>query len=257
MPSGNTRKANRGGQRVRAKQKAQPASTPALTSMTLSNGDKVEFEGKLTYGKKDKTLSAGTRKLIEAWEKKREGAKVEFAYSVDKDDNEIGEKRGGKNSVTTPVRFHQFGATFSHIHPRDPKYERDVLGGTFSTQDIKTFTKTKEQTCRAAAKEGTYSISKHRGGTFDGTGLLSYIQNAEQKAKAKRRATNAKESKKLNQALKDYHAKKIDRKTYDKAYKEYQKNVTKAFNTFLVDMHQALLDGQSTYNYDYTLERRK
>lgn len=243
-------KGNRGGLKAAPKQTPQPKQ-PTSNTLTLGS-EKIEYEGDLTYGNDDATLSANVRKTAEAWEKKRASAKIEYGYAVDTNGNPIGkEVRGGKGSVSTPVYYHKQGATFTHIHPR----KAGGLGGTFSPQDISTFGLTGEQTCRAVAKEGTYSISK--GQNFHGKSLYKYFKSAEQTADSKRKQAVKPIETKMKSVEKDFIAGKVNYQQYNAAYKQYAKEATKAFNTMLVDLHNALLNGQKQFNYTYTLERRK
>lgn len=162
--------------------------------------------------------------------------KVEYAFAVDKDGNQIGKEiRGGKGSIRTPFSYHRDGGTFSHIHPRDA----GMLGGTFSSADIQNFING-ESTLRAVAKEGTYSISK--GKNFDAAGMRSYNRKIERDFN-----TNYKEL--MKSANDSYVSGKI-------GYNEYNLQAAKAFNTSLISLHNAFIAGQKTYGYNYTLEKR-
>lgn len=198
----------------------------------------VEFDGELAYGAKDPSLSEASRKQIESWENKRRKAKVEYAYSVDENGNEIyHEVKGGKTSVTTPSVMAKEGATFTHIHPR--KDGSGYLGGTFSTDDIGTFTRRPVKTMRAAAKEGTYSISKGDG--FDSAGFTAYARQADANFRARRNADISALSKQI----------KAGKITWD----EYAAQNTKGFNSALVALHNEYIAGQKKYGYTYTLEQ--
>lgn len=204
----------------------------------LPDGSQIEYDGDLVFGEKDANIPAAARKQIESWEEKRVKMKVEYAYAVDENGNPIGkEVRGGKGSVRTPYAYHGTpNGTFTHIHPR----EDGVLGGTFSGADLNNFTNGKGRTTRAAAKEGTYSISKNA--NFDAAGFRRFVAENEANANKKYKAT----------------AKEIRRQYTDGkiSFEQYDKGSAKAFNTLLVDLHNGLRSGQKQYGYTYTLEQR-
>ena len=209
----------------------------ASGELTLPDGSKIEFEGELKYGGNDAAVSGKTRQVITDWEKKRAGAKVEYAYATDANGNPVGaEVRGGKGSVRTPYYYHGDGTTFTHIHPRGD----GILGGTFSGADMRGFANTGNKTTRAAAKEGTYSISK--GSNFDRAGFNSYVSKADSNFIKTYRS-------KADSAYQEYKAGKM-------SFNDYQKANAKAFNTALVQLHNDYSAGQKQYGYTYTLEKR-
>lgn len=224
-------KGNRGG-------KTGSGGGGAKGELTLPNGSKIEFEGTLNFGKADSNVTGATRAAVEAWEAKRSKNKVEYGYSLNPDGTPIGnEVRGSKGSVRVPIYYHDTeDAIFTHIHPRGD----GMLGGTFSNADLRNFANFKNKTIRAAAPEGTYSISKT--GKFDKAGFKQYAADADAEF---RKSINAKTSS-LN---KDYRDGKIK-------YSEYTAGYAKAFNTSLVQLHEKLRAGQKTYGYEYTLEKR-
>ena len=212
-------------------------SGSAKGELVLPNGSKIEFEGELRYGGNDKALSGAARTAVTNWEAKRVKNKVEYAYSVDANGNPLGaEVRGSKGSVRVPRYYHDTpGATFTHIHPRGD----GMLGGTFSSADLSNFANRSQKTVRAAAKEGTYSISK--GKSFDATGFRSFVASAESSFKSTYRA-------KESALSKQYRNGKI-------SYSDYLKGNAKAFNTALVQLHNTYRSGQKQYGYSYTLEK--
>lgn len=224
--------------------KSSPRATPrggytAKGELKLPDGSKIEFDGDLKYYGNDKTVKGVVRQRVEAWETKRGKSKVEYAYSVDANGNEImAEKRGGKNRVMVPIFAHDTeGSTFTHIHPR----AGGMLGGTFSQMDLENFAVYKNKTTRAKAKEGTYSITK--GKNFDKVGFLNMVSEA-----------NRIFDKEQNTAKKSILSKLNNREiSYDDALKQS----AKAFNTSLVKLHNAYKSGEKKYGYYYTLEQPK
>ena len=225
-------KGSRGGQRG-------TGGGVAKGELQLPDGSKIEFDGELHFDGDDKTLKGQARKSIESWEAKRRNAKIEYAYSVDGDGNQIdNERRGGKGSVRSSRAMHDTeNATFTHNHPRGD----GMLGGTFSDADLKNFANFKNKTCRATAKEGTYSISK--GANFDQKGFLSMV-----------RESNSKFDTTVNKISREYGNKYRNNEIN---YNQYLLGVGKAFNTALVQLHNDYRNGQKKYGYTYTLEKYK
>lgn len=193
----------------------------------------------LRYTGNDAAITGKAREVLEAQEKKRLEAAVEYAYGVDADGNVIGEKRGGKASCAVPYNLWVDGGTLTHNHPRTGD-EKGTLGGTFSTADIKGLVAYDVRTMRASAAEGTYSITKSK--NFNGNGLISYRRQLE-------RSANAAAKQKVQEAGERYKRGEISQTQLMSVAK-------KASNAALVSIHNGLIAGQSTYGYTYTLERR-
>lgn len=192
----------------------------------------------LQYGRKDDMLKGKQRTTIEEFEKNRVNEKVEHSRTVSKNGNVIAERKGGKGSVELYTRDGENGQVGSHNHPR----ESGVLGGTFSNADIEVFTSKSElNTIRATTKEGTYSMSK--GQNFDAAGLLAYKQQERKRLVNIRKQT--------------YRAIDTAQARGDITYSKSVELKNRAFNKFLVDVHNSLLAGQSKYGYTYTLERNR
>ena len=225
-------KVNRGGRRGMG-------GGVAKGELTLPDGSKIEFDGDLIFGGLDKTVPQAVRKNLDVWENKRYGNKVEYAMSYYPDGTPIGkEVKGGKGSVKTPLSYHATdGATFTHNHPRGD----GMLGGTFSSADLHNFAIGGNTTCRATAKEGTYSISK--GKNFDKAGFNGYVAKANIDFITYQREAHSKIQKSYNDGKISYEQAKLQQ--------------GKAFNTALVNLHNAYLNGQKQYGYTYTLEKRK
>lgn len=198
----------------------------------------IQFDGTLKYGKNDPGLTGKNRQTIENWEQKRVKSKIEYGFATDGNGDPVGKEiRGGKGSVRVPISYHnQENGAFTHIHPR----EAGVLGGTFSQADLMNFARGKTTTSRAAAKEGTYSISK--GKNFNESGFVKFAYEANSRFEQSARA-------KIKVAKDRYRSGKID-------YNTYLSEHGKAFNTALVELHNDYLSGQKKYGYTYTLEKR-
>lgn len=211
----------------------------ASGELVLPDGSKIEFEGELRFDGDDTSLTGAARTAITGWEDRRVKNKIEYAYAVDADGNPVGpEVKGGKGSVRVPYSYHDNpDGTFTHIHPRGD----GMLGGTFSGADLNNFANHSQKTVRAAAKEGTYSISK--GKNFDRAGFKSFVSGAqadfEKTYRSKRKSIET-----------DYLNGKI-------SYSDYVLGNAKAFNTALVSLHETYRSGQKTYGYSYTLEKRR
>ena len=198
--------------------------------------DKIEFTGDLRYYDNDSNFTQEQRTAIDTFENKRVKGKVEYGTAIASDGTVIGEKRGGKGSVSTPKWWERDGAIFSHIHPR----EEGLLGGTFSLGDINVFANGKYGTMRASAKEGTYSMSKLS--NFDGEGLKQYA-----------RQLNVEMDRKADVAYKACAKAIKDGTKYEDALKQYYKEI----NTAFTEWHDGYKAGESKYGYYYTLEKRK
>ena len=215
--------------------------TIGVSSVSLPDGSSIDLSGNpLVYGDNDANVSGKAREAIEAWETKRGKNKVEYNMSVDQNGNQLGpEVRGGKNSVRVPYYQLQEGAIHTHIHPRE---DSGLLGGTFSDGDLRNFARNGVSTYRAKAKEGTYSISK--GSNFDKSAFSLFVNEM-----------HSKESSLLESKARDMRKKISSDSSY--TYKQYSADFNKAFNSYLVALHNGLRDNQKKYGYTYTLEGGK
>lgn len=209
----------------------------AKGTLVLPDGSAIEFDGELHFDGNDTSLKARARENITNWEARRVKNKIEYAYAVDADGNPLGrEIKGGKGSVRVPIYYHDTtDAVFTHIHPRGD----GMLGGTFSSGDLMNFANHSQRTVRAAAKEGTYSISK--GANFDAVGFKSFVRQANTDFSSSYRT-------KVKKYETDYRSGKI-------TYNEYLTGNAKAFNTSLVELHEKYRGAQKQYGYSYTLEK--
>ena len=214
----------------------------ATGSLSLGNGNTAEFEGTLIYGGKDKTLTKEERAEVEAWEKKRANSEIEYMYAVTDYGIALpdGEIMGDERHVEVPDGYTDWlGSTLTHIHPRTGE-EKNQLGGTFSRGDLDAFTWARFETLRAVANEGVYSISKTP--DFSASGFQRYARQTRLELWKKYEDARAKIDSRYERGI-----------TSDR---EYRAEVDKSFNTFHVELHKALVDGQKKFGYIYTLERR-
>lgn len=201
------------------------------------NGETIEFEGELKLTSNDTSINSIQRPLIDAWENKRVKQKIEYANAFGYQGAVYGELRGGKNGVNLPsYYFANRGSVVTHIHPRG----KGGLGGTFSLQDINSWSKGNGNTIRAVAKEGTYSISK--GKNFQGASLRQFLASQQ----------------KLHDQRLARQKRILQKQVNNGQISVYQANKTmqKEFNSVLVDMHNDLLNHQKLYGYNYYLEKR-
>jgi len=212
------------------------------TSVTVQSGTTADLsDNPLRYSADSTPLSAGQRAAVEAQEKRRLSAKIEFVAVYDANGEQIGaECRGGRGSCSMPERMlNTDGSVLTHNHPCG-KGKEGILGGSFSEDDIDMFITSNVRTIRASAAEGTYSMTKGAG--FDGKGLMSYIKSVDSDAADK----HGQRCKSLTDS---YESGRISGADYDVGY-------TKSLNAYLVDMHNAFLSGQKKYGYTYGLEAR-
>lgn len=232
----------------------KPPEWTTRSELTAQDGSKIDLsENPLKYGEKA-NLNAKEREAVERFENKRFKNKIEYGALVDADGNIILEQKGNRGHVSMPARLYDFASVMSHNHPRSGD-SVGSLGGTFSNTDIDTFATTGVRTMRATALEGTYSIQK--GADFDARGIMRYYsesraKNAEVYSK-RMDALNAD----INSVAQRYNRGQVTRDEYNDAYDKYRAKANRAFNTFVVQQHNALIDGQKQYGYVYTLEGRE
>ena len=217
-----------------------------------SDGKEIDLSrSPLRYSDDDKTVQGKVRSTIEKFEKLRATNKIEFARTVDANGDIIEDNRGGRGSVKTSVRALNQADTFTHNHPRSA----GVIGGTFSVADINNFANYGVRVYRAAASEGTYSISK--GKKFDSAGLKNYYKQVSEAAANGAKARNASAKAEYDKVKNSYNAGKATYQQYESAWSKYNSDITRSNNKMLVDLHNGLISGQKKYGYTYTLERRK
>lgn len=227
--------------------------------MTLLTGMDVNLPEQLEYST---DYNPTMPKSILDFEKKYVKGKIEHGICVRADGTILEQRKGGKGSVKTSVWALNASEVFSHIHPRDEK--SGVIGGTFSVDDMNGFLKYGANTYRAAAGEGTYSITK-------GATLASDVQLRAEMFKAYRAWDTtakarlegfAKQEKSTYEAQKAsfYQSYKSGNITYEEyttqahtAYDKYSTAVTRANNQYLIDGHKWFLANQKKYDYKYGL----
>lgn len=216
-------------------------SPASVSSVKVQNGNTITLEKPLQYGVKDNNIPDPARLFLESWEKSQDQASIEHIILTDDAGNVIATSAGTSQNaaVTFTNRQALLITTLSHNHPR----QGDLMGGTFSTDDIKAFTgrgTPNLRTLRATASEGTYSISK--GANFNNTAFRNGIIRELDKVK-----TNYNHAK--SKAFKNYlnSAGKM-------TWAQFQAKEQELFNGYLVRSHNVLIDNQSKYDYTYTLE---
>ena len=119
------------------------------TSVTTQQGKTVALSTPLVYGEDTgKSISATATAHLDKFYGRIDKQKVEYEIVLDKDGNVIKETRGSKNSVSTKLTRDDWDRVdvATHLHPRnDGFYDSQTIGGTFSTQDIKSFDRTLRQ----------------------------------------------------------------------------------------------------------------
>jgi hypothetical protein len=206
----------------------------------------------LEYGGKTK-LNDATRAKVDAFEKKRRKAKIEYGCLLDDEGNPIGkeEYKGGHGSVSYPLIYAKFATSMTHIHPRPEGSNR--IGGTFSGADLSWLDTTQVENMRAAAAEGIYSLSTNP--KTDRAGLYQWAITQFKKNKDE----YAKKIKSMSEELKKYESKfkhnEISYQEYKDQFDKYDKDTARYFNEWMVADHNSLLAGQEKFNYKYTLER--
>ena len=240
----------RGNSGLNPKPPNRSAADRSVTSVSLDDGTTIDLSAfPLKYGEKDSYISGDRRKAIDEFENKRYKAKIEFSRVIDKDGNVLAEKRGSKGRVMIPYSTAEAEGVVTHNHPRSGT-DAGLLGGTFSPADLRIVVNRKINTIRATAAEGTYSFTKQAG--FDAQGFMQHVHSVENQLRSVYSAEMQALGNKLNAEYRNAKTAKEMRDLHDR----YVKDTHDAFNKYLVNSHNALLDGQTQYNYTYTLERR-
>ena len=200
-------------------------------------GDTIDLsEFPLSYDNPDPAVNGDVRSKVKEFEDKRYKQKIEYGTVIGSDAVSLGEARGGRGSVKIPTSWLNSGQVFSHNHPRAGAQ----LGGTFSIDDLRGFSRTGISTYRATAAEGTYSITKGR--NFDSAKALAYFEKVESECRGRYAAA-------LKSVDAAYRRGELTRQQYAESY-------DREFNRYLVDSHNQLKAGRKTYGYDYRLEKR-
>ena len=191
----------------------------------------------LVYSDDDPTLSGTVRQVVTAFEKKYY-RKPEYCLLVGKNGETIDAVRGGEIRADISGESLQKAEVFTHTHARSVD-KRRIIGGTFSLLDLNAWLDTNCRTFRAAAIEGTYSISKGPG--FRKAGVGSYFARAERECFKRWKSEQA----------------EIDR-SYQRGEmspQKYAKDCIKAENRLYVEFHNKLIEGATEYGYIYRLEK--
>ena len=207
-----------------------------VTILTVGNDTVDLTNSPLVYGGKDPALTAASRAVVEAFEKKYAAASIEHLHISKDDGTVVLVKSGSSGQVSVSGYSLNKGNVVSHNHPASA----GCIGGTFSPDDVGTFgTSPNIHTIRATSKEGTYSMTK--GTNFHGRSLMSALKKTVT-------AENAAHNQRCQKYVNDYKAGKMTRA-------QAQKHIDADFNIFLVNMHNFFLANQNKYDYTYTLEK--
>ena len=161
------------------------------------------------------------------------------------------ESHGGRGTMRLDSRVARFADGLTHIHPRCGPGEENDIGGTFSEADFSAMEQCggRWKYMRAAAQEGIYTFAPETGFNIT-TFLRAYKKKLSETPEAKELEERNKVLKALN---KEYRAGRMPRDEYDKKWDEANGD-GKAFNRYLVAMHNVLLEMQEDYHYTYYLE---
>ena len=190
----------------------------------------------LVYGDDDPTLSDTVRRAVTAFES-RYYRRPEICLIVDKNGKAIDFIRGGETQADIPEESLQKAAVFTHTHART-EGEGLVIGGTFSIADLNAWADTNCRTFRAAAAEGTYSISKMPG--FSKAAKV-YFAEADRECNRHWRA-------KQDEINRIYRSGKISKE-------QYRHDSAKAENQLYAEFHNKIIEGAKKYGYVYRLEK--
>ena len=239
---------------------------PRNEVIRLSDGREITLADGETLTYSQDSGRAEMPQSVKNFEEKRVKGKIEYGLATMADGTVIEERKGGKGSVKLSMYAARTAEVYTHIHPRSG-LESGQLGGTFSDADINNFANFNQTTTRAAAAEGTYSITKGAKMLADRSLARSFARDyARYQAQVDREvgrqvAQKGSDYRTRAEAIaRDLRAGKITvaeaRAQNDTAYATYIAEANKVANSSYIKYHQWLLDHQSTYGYTYGLERR-
>lgn len=129
------------------------------------------------------------------------------------------------------------------------------LGGTFSVGEINNYILFGQGVYSVTAPEGIYSFEETP--KFDANGLQEYYRKASKTARIK--YENAANLAHLDymEARTAYADGEITKAQLESARRKAKAAERKAYNTMLVEQHNALRAGQRKYGYSYSLEKRR
>ena len=213
------------------------------TKIPLPSGGYIDLTGSpLIYGGNDPNVDKKSRKEVTAFERAhRDERKREYGILIDKDGKVIAEEVGTNGHLVwknTPYSTFVKANIMLHNHNRQ---DLGILGATFSVRDIQNHVLYNRPIDGAIAKEGTYFISNRQ--NFNGSALVDAYSSFHRKSSIRR-------TKDFDRLEARWNAGEITKV-------EYYAGQDRLNNEHFIRLHNFLLDNQSRYGYNYTLERRK
>lgn len=218
----------------------------------------IKLDSPLVYSDNIQYMGNGKNQII-TFENKQIGAKREHNLLIMNDGSVVESNTGGKKKVSASISARLKADIYTHNHPR----EEGVLGGSFSAEDMSNFIQFNQRMYRAAAKEGTYVISK--GNNYDATKGAEFVKQITDFQNQSYKSTR-KYTKQLQQEY-DAAANKISadnsltfaqkQAANNKAYKEVSDKLARYANNELLALHNWYITNANKYGLVYSLERRK
>lgn len=198
-------------------------------------------------------LPESLKYVKQGFETRHKGDRTESAKLVAKDGSSLGEFKGSESRTRIPAQIFAQADVLTHIHPRGSG--EHLIGGTFSEADFEGFCHPVShiQIMRAAAQEGIYTM-KVDDKTFDRKAFLAEWKKREKGIKATHQDVyDSWESKKQEYDTK-FTSGEIDYPEYSRLYDEATLAEELEFNKEEVERHNALLDMQKDFGFEYGLE---
>lgn len=138
-------------------------------------------------------MSEKLKQAVLAVEEKYRDNKTEQVTIFDEDGNQIFHKRGGKSSVSLPMRVVKPNSIVTHNHPMQYDLSTSRFAGlesSFSDADIKTTISNNAKEIRAVTRDYVYSMKRPKGGwNVNPYEVAGYHERLWEEKKAERRRT--------------------------------------------------------------------
>ena len=211
----------------------------------------------LEYSATKMQLPDAQAKAVQDFEKKciQRKYKNEHLLMLDENGNVLTETKGGSGNVSADVAAFRAASITTHLHPRPDG--RALLGGTFSVGDFEMWTHpvlagAGAKIERVVSNEGVYTFK--RGENFDIDAFVDAYGDVERKLHAEYMEKRYRLVDETHEIGRRFSNGEITRKEMDDELNKINLRDNANFNVELVGLHNALLDMQDQFDYEYGLE---
>lgn len=212
-------------------------ATAGITKLTGTDGKPITLDKELRYG--------GTGSGLNSSAIDRIATDGEWTMAFNEDGNVV--EINGKKIAVQPSTMRK-----SDVRSLDHSAKDGRLGGPLTVEELRRFD---NKVLRATAPEGTYTLTK--GPKFNDAGLQKYFSKASAAAQAKYDAAMKRAWQKTISVEADHKEGRATRAQVAAARRALKEAERKAYNTMLVEQHDALRSGQKKYGYAYSLVKRR